>query len=42
MIGIRRNATQQEWEFKRYGPLDAVVLGVKETYFIISRTLSAT
>lgn len=38
-IGIRRNATQHEWEYRRYGPVDAFVLGVKETFFIISRTL---
>ena len=38
-IGIRRNATQHEWEFRRYGPIDAFVLGVKETVFIITRTL---
>jgi regulator of sigma E protease len=38
-IGIRRNATQHEWEFRRYGPVDAFVLGVKETAFIITRTL---
>jgi regulator of sigma E protease len=38
-IGIRRNATQHEWEYRRYGPIDAFVMGVKETYFIISRTL---
>ncbi len=38
-IGIRRNATQHEWEYRRYGPIDAFVLGVKETSFIITRTL---
>ncbi len=38
-IGIRRNATQHEWEYRRYGPIEAFGLGVKETYFIISRTL---
>ena len=38
-IGIRRNATQHEWEYRRYGPIDAFVMGVKETYFIITRTL---
>ena len=38
-IGIRRNATQHEWEYRRYGPIDAFVLGVKETAFIITRTL---
>ncbi|HEY5830607.1 MAG: RIP metalloprotease RseP [Hyphomicrobiaceae bacterium] len=40
VIGIRRNPTQTEWEYKRYSPPDAVVMGVRETYFIISRTLS--
>jgi regulator of sigma E protease len=40
VIGIRRNPTQTEWEYKRYAPLEAVGLGVRETYFIISRTLS--
>lgn len=39
VIGIRRNASPQEWEYKRYGPVDALVQGVKESYFIISRTL---
>jgi regulator of sigma E protease len=38
-IGIRRNATQHEWEYRRYGPAEAFVLGVKETFFIITRTL---
>ena len=27
-------------EYKRYGPVEALGLGVRETYFIISRTLS--
>jgi regulator of sigma E protease len=40
VIGIRRNPTQTEWEYKRYAPVEAVGLGVRETYFIISRTLS--
>jgi regulator of sigma E protease len=40
VIGIRRNPTQTEWEYKRYAPPEAVVMGVRETYFIISRTLS--
>jgi len=39
MIGIKRNASQQEWEYKRFGPIDSITLGVRETYFIISRTL---
>lgn len=40
VIGIRRNASQQDWEYKRYGPIQSIGLGVRETYFIISRTLS--
>jgi regulator of sigma E protease len=39
VIGIKRNATQQEWQFKQYGPIEAVGLAVKESYFIVSRTL---
>ena len=39
MIGIKRNATQQEWQYKQYGPVDALGLAVKESYFIVSRTL---
>jgi regulator of sigma E protease len=40
VIGIKRNATSQEWEYKRYGPIQSIGLGVRETYFIVSRTLS--
>jgi regulator of sigma E protease len=40
VIGIRRNAAQQDWEYKRYGPVESLGLGVRETYFIVSRTLS--
>jgi regulator of sigma E protease len=39
VIGIKRNTTQQEWQFKQYGPGEAVVMAVKESYFIVSRTL---
>jgi regulator of sigma E protease len=39
VIGIKRNATQQEWQFKQFGPAEAFVLAVKESYFIVSRTL---
>ncbi len=39
VIGIKRNATQQEWQYKQYGPVDALGLAVKESYFIVSRTL---
>jgi len=40
VIGIKRTATQQEWEYKRYGPAQALVLGARETFFIVARTLS--
>src|SRR4029453_9230315 len=40
VIGIRRSPTQTEWEYKRYGPIEAMGLGVRETFFIVSRTLS--
>ena len=39
VIGIKRNASQQEWQFKQYGPVEALGLAVKESYFIVSRTL---
>jgi regulator of sigma E protease len=39
VIGIKRNTEAQDWEYRRYGPLQSIGLGVKETYFIISRTL---
>jgi regulator of sigma E protease len=40
VIGIKRSPTQTEWEYKRYGPVDAIGMGVRETVFIVSRTLS--
>jgi regulator of sigma E protease len=40
VIGIRRNAAKDEWEYRRYGPIESLGLGVHETFFIISRTLS--
>ena len=39
VIGIKRNATQQEWQFKQYGPVEALGLAVRESYYIVSRTL---
>jgi regulator of sigma E protease len=39
VIGIKRNANQQEWQYKQFGPGEAVVAAVKECYFIVSRTL---
>src|SRR5262249_7320754 len=40
MIGIKRNAKQQDWEYKRYGPLESIGVGVRETVFIVTQTLS--
>jgi regulator of sigma E protease len=40
MIGIKRNAKQQEWEYKRYGPIASIGVGVRETFFIVTQTLS--
>ncbi len=39
VIGVKRTTQPQDWEYKRYGPLDAIWLGVKETHFIIAKTL---
>jgi regulator of sigma E protease len=39
VIGIKRNAAQQDLLLKQYGPVEAVGLAVKETYFIVTRTL---
>jgi len=39
MIGIKRDANP-EWVYKRYGPIESVGLGVRDTFFIITRTLS--
>jgi regulator of sigma E protease len=39
MIGIKRDPNP-EWVYKRYGPVDSVVLGVRDTFFIVTRTLS--
>jgi regulator of sigma E protease len=40
MIGIKRNAKQQEWEYKRYGPIESIGVGIRETFFIVTQTLS--
>ncbi|MCL4767380.1 MAG: RIP metalloprotease RseP [Hyphomicrobiaceae bacterium] len=40
IIGIRRVTTPETMELRRAGPLEAVWLGVRETNFIITSTLS--
>jgi regulator of sigma E protease len=39
VIGVKRTTQPQDWEYKRYGPLEAIWLGVKETHFIVAKTL---
>jgi regulator of sigma E protease len=39
VIGIRRTMQAQDMEFQRHGVLESIVLGVRETHFVISRTL---
>lgn len=40
MLGIKRANVATDWTYKRYGPLDAVVLGTKECVFFIERNLA--
>jgi regulator of sigma E protease len=39
MIGIKRDPNP-EWVYKRYGIVDSVILGVRDTFFIVTRTLA--
>ena len=39
VIGIKRNAAQQDLVLKQYGPVEATGMAVRETYFIVTRTL---
>jgi len=39
VIGIRRTMQQQDLEFQRHGVIESIGLGVRETHFVISRTL---
>jgi regulator of sigma E protease len=40
LLGIRRSASPEDWVLKKYDPLTSVWMGTKETYFVITRTLS--
>ena len=33
-------AAQEDWKYQRYGPIESLGLGVRETFFIVTRTLS--
>ena len=39
LLGIQRKAAPEEWTLKRHDPVTAFVMAVKETYFVISRSL---
>ena len=39
LLGIQRQAAPEEWTLKRHDPVTAFVMAVKETYFVISRSL---
>ncbi len=40
LLGIKRAAVPTDWKYKKYGPLDATVLAVKECYFVVARNLA--
>ncbi|GBE43173.1 metalloprotease MmpA [bacterium BMS3Bbin10] len=40
LLGIRRSASPDDWVLKKYDPATAIWMGTKETYFVVSRTLS--
>jgi regulator of sigma E protease len=40
LLGIRRSASADDWVLKKHDPLTSVWMGTKETYFVITRTLS--
>jgi len=39
LLGIQRNAAPEEWTLQRHDPVTAFVMALKETYFVISRSL---
>lgn len=39
LLGIRRNATAQDWKLERHDPFTAFAMAVQETYFVVSRTM---
>ena len=40
LLGIQRTASPDDWTLKRHDPFTAFVMAVKETYFVISRSLA--
>jgi regulator of sigma E protease len=39
LLGIQRSASPDDWTLKRHDPATAFVMGVKECYFVVSRSL---
>jgi regulator of sigma E protease len=40
LLGIQRSTSPDDWTLKRHDPLTALVMAVKESYFVISRSLA--
>ncbi|BAQ17540.1 RIP metalloprotease RseP [Methyloceanibacter caenitepidi] len=39
LLGIQRSASPDDWTWQRHDPATAFVMGVKECYFVVSRSL---
>jgi regulator of sigma E protease len=39
LLGIQRSASADDWTLKRHDPATAFVMALKETYFVVSRSL---
>lgn len=39
LLGIKRSASPEDWTLERHDPATAFVMGVKECYFVVSRSL---
>jgi len=39
LLGIKRSASPDDWTLERHDPATAFVMGVKECYFVVSRSL---
>ena len=39
LLGIQRSAAPDDWTLKRHDPLTAFVMAIKESYFVVSRSL---
>jgi regulator of sigma E protease len=40
LLGIQRSASPDDWTLERHDPATALVMGVKESYFVVSRSLA--